>query len=75
MGETADYGSGYKEYVAGMLAGVATVIVGHPFDTVKVSHSLVLSLLFYSFAIVLCSFVTQSLITCCLKTDSYAEFV
>ncbi|KAG8385531.1 hypothetical protein BUALT_Bualt03G0054900 [Buddleja alternifolia] len=28
--------SGYKEYVAGMLAGVATVIVGHPFDTVKV---------------------------------------
>lgn len=36
MGETADYGSGYKEYVAGVLAGVATVIVGHPFDTVKV---------------------------------------
>ncbi|KAL7088997.1 hypothetical protein ACP275_13G161700 [Erythranthe tilingii] len=29
-------GSGYKEYVAGMLAGVATVVVGHPFDTVKV---------------------------------------
>ncbi|XP_044512405.1 mitochondrial arginine transporter BAC1 isoform X2 [Mangifera indica] len=28
--------SGYKEYVAGMLAGVATVITGHPFDTVKV---------------------------------------
>lgn len=28
--------SSYKEYVAGMLAGVATVIVGHPFDTVKV---------------------------------------
>nr|GMD11494.1 mitochondrial arginine transporter BAC1 isoform X1 [Ipomoea batatas] len=32
MGES----SGYKDYVAGMLAGVATVIVGHPFDTVKV---------------------------------------
>ncbi|XP_044497176.1 mitochondrial arginine transporter BAC1-like isoform X2 [Mangifera indica] len=28
--------SGYKEYVAGLLAGVATVITGHPFDTVKV---------------------------------------
>ncbi|CAA3025822.1 mitochondrial arginine transporter BAC1 [Olea europaea var. sylvestris] len=28
--------SGYKEYMAGMFAGVATVIVGHPFDTVKV---------------------------------------
>lgn len=31
--------SGYKEYVAGMLAGVATVITGHPFDTVKVTNS------------------------------------
>ncbi|VFQ88535.1 unnamed protein product [Cuscuta campestris] len=29
--------SGYKDYVAGMLAGVATVITGHPFDTVKVN--------------------------------------
>ncbi|KAL3740070.1 hypothetical protein ACJRO7_021361 [Eucalyptus globulus] len=28
--------SGYKEYVAGLVAGVATVITGHPFDTVKV---------------------------------------
>ncbi|PPS13444.1 hypothetical protein GOBAR_AA07157 [Gossypium barbadense] len=28
--------SGYKEYVAGLFAGVATVVVGHPFDTVKV---------------------------------------
>ena len=28
--------SGYKEYVAGLLAGVATVATGHPFDTVKV---------------------------------------
>ncbi|KAL1560247.1 Mitochondrial arginine transporter bac1 [Salvia divinorum] len=36
MGENAGFVSGYKEYVAGMLAGVATVIVGHPFDTVKV---------------------------------------
>ncbi|KAL3596434.1 hypothetical protein D5086_008071 [Populus alba] len=26
----------YKEYLAGLLAGVATVITGHPFDTVKV---------------------------------------
>ncbi|KAL9265140.1 Mitochondrial arginine transporter BAC1-like protein [Drosera capensis] len=28
--------SGYKDYVAGLLAGVSTVVVGHPFDTVKV---------------------------------------
>ncbi|XP_050371299.1 mitochondrial arginine transporter BAC1 isoform X1 [Argentina anserina] len=28
--------AGYKEYVAGLLAGVATVGTGHPFDTVKV---------------------------------------
>ncbi|KAK9267945.1 hypothetical protein L1049_010382 [Liquidambar formosana] len=34
MGESST--SGYKEYVAGLLAGVATVIIGHPFDTVKV---------------------------------------
>lgn len=27
----------YKEYVAGLLAGVATVLIGHPFDTVKVN--------------------------------------
>ncbi|KAG4146508.1 hypothetical protein ERO13_D05G162400v2 [Gossypium hirsutum] len=26
----------YKEYVAGLFAGVAPVVVGHPFDTVKV---------------------------------------
>ncbi|KAJ6377200.1 hypothetical protein OIU76_026214 [Salix suchowensis] len=32
MGETF----AYKEYLAGLLAGVATVITGHPFDTVKV---------------------------------------
>ncbi|XP_062160803.1 mitochondrial arginine transporter BAC1 isoform X2 [Alnus glutinosa] len=32
MGEA----SSYKEYLAGLLAGVATVITGHPFDTVKV---------------------------------------
>ncbi|KAL6574011.1 Mitochondrial arginine transporter bac1 [Orobanche hederae] len=36
MSEGSGLGSGYREYVAGMLAGVATVIVGHPFDTVKV---------------------------------------
>jgi len=35
MGETF----AYKEYLAGLLAGVATVITGHPFDTVKVSAS------------------------------------
>ncbi|KAF7803428.1 mitochondrial arginine transporter BAC1 [Senna tora] len=28
--------SGYKDYVAGLIAGVATVATGHPFDTVKV---------------------------------------
>ncbi|CAM8996273.1 unnamed protein product [Rhodiola kirilowii] len=28
--------SGYKDYVAGLLAGVATVAIGHPFDTIKV---------------------------------------
>ncbi|XP_048438275.1 mitochondrial arginine transporter BAC1 isoform X2 [Pyrus x bretschneideri] len=28
--------SGYKEYVAGLIAGVATVGIGHPFDTVKI---------------------------------------
>lgn len=28
--------SGYKDYVAGLLAGVAAVVTGHPFDTVKV---------------------------------------
>lgn len=38
MGEMGD-NSGYKDFVAGMLAGVATVAVGHPFDTVKVSLS------------------------------------
>ncbi|GAA0147900.1 transporter [Lithospermum erythrorhizon] len=30
-------GGAYKEYVAGLLAGVATVVTGHPFDTVKVN--------------------------------------
>ncbi|XP_021835587.1 mitochondrial arginine transporter BAC1 isoform X2 [Spinacia oleracea] len=29
-------GPKYKEYLAGLIAGVATVIIGHPFDTVKV---------------------------------------
>ncbi|KAK6932592.1 Mitochondrial substrate/solute carrier [Dillenia turbinata] len=28
--------SSYQDYVAGLLAGVATVAIGHPFDTVKV---------------------------------------
>lgn len=28
--------SSYKDFVAGLIAGVATVITGHPFDTVKV---------------------------------------
>ncbi|KEH31024.1 substrate carrier family protein [Medicago truncatula] len=34
MGEISS--SGYKDYVAGLLAGVAAVATGHPFDTVKV---------------------------------------
>lgn len=33
--QTAD-AAPYKEYLAGLIAGVATVIIGHPFDTVKV---------------------------------------
>ncbi|KMT04626.1 hypothetical protein BVRB_8g182800 isoform A [Beta vulgaris subsp. vulgaris] len=33
--ESAD-ASAYKEYLAGLTAGLATVIIGHPFDTVKV---------------------------------------
>lgn len=37
MGErNTEIGGFYKEYVAGMMAGLATVAVGHPFDTVKV---------------------------------------
>ncbi|KAJ9566470.1 hypothetical protein OSB04_002436 [Centaurea solstitialis] len=32
MGEN----SGYKHYIAGLVSGVSMVIVGHPFDTVKV---------------------------------------
>ncbi|CAA0817876.1 Mitochondrial arginine transporter BAC1 [Striga hermonthica] len=36
MADSSGLSSGYKEYVAGMLAGVATVVVGHPFDTIKV---------------------------------------
>ncbi|KAI7729567.1 hypothetical protein M8C21_033946 [Ambrosia artemisiifolia] len=34
MGEIEN--SGYKHYVAGLISGVSMVIVGHPFDTVKV---------------------------------------
>lgn len=34
-----------KEYAAGFAAGVATVVIGHPFDTVKVSPLLLLLLL------------------------------
>ena len=37
MAEGGITSAGYKEYVAGLIAGVSTVIVGHPFDTVKVS--------------------------------------
>ncbi|KAF5194113.1 Mitochondrial carrier protein, expressed [Thalictrum thalictroides] len=33
MGEAT---SAYKDYIAGLAAGVSTVITGHPFDTVKV---------------------------------------
>ncbi|KAM7255178.1 hypothetical protein ACFE04_020419 [Oxalis oulophora] len=28
--------SGHKEFLAGLIAGVATVAIGHPFDTIKV---------------------------------------
>ncbi|KAE8652721.1 hypothetical protein Csa_013258 [Cucumis sativus] len=35
MGDT----SSYKDYVAGLIAGVATVIIGHPFDTVKLREN------------------------------------
>lgn len=31
-----DFGNAAKEYVSGFTAGIATVITGHPFDTVKV---------------------------------------
>lgn len=36
-GEAEAEASSYKEYLAGLLAGVSTVITGHPFDTVKVT--------------------------------------
>ena len=32
----AGLGDAAKEYIAGSAAGVAQVVVGHPFDTVKV---------------------------------------
>jgi solute carrier family 25 carnitine/acylcarnitine transporter 20/29 len=32
----AGLGDAAKEYIAGSVAGVAQVVVGHPFDTVKV---------------------------------------
>lgn len=38
--------SGYKDYVAGLMAGIATVITGHPFDTVKVHF-------YFQFAIII----------------------
>ena len=31
-----DTGEVAKEYAAGFAAGIATVVAGHPFDTVKV---------------------------------------
>ncbi len=31
----------FKDYVAGLAAGVATVVIGHPFDTVKVGSKTV----------------------------------
>lgn len=53
-----DAGDAAKEYAAGFAAGVATVITGHPFDTVKVGAFplLVYSLLFHSLlAFIYCS--------------------
>lgn len=38
--QMARVGDAAKEYVAGSVAGIAQVIVGHPFDTVKVYISL-----------------------------------
>lgn len=40
--------SGYKEYVAGLVAGVATVAIGHPFDTVKVKLYIMYGVCVYS---------------------------
>lgn len=34
-----------KEYAAGLAAGVATVVIGHPFDTVKVSPLLLIAII------------------------------
>lgn len=38
MGADNDLGNAAKEYVSGFTAGLATVITGHPFDTVKVDQ-------------------------------------
>lgn len=46
MGAGSPSNSGYKEYVAGLLPGVATVVTGHPFDTVKVLFLSTLILVF-----------------------------
>ncbi|GJN13012.1 hypothetical protein PR202_ga31345 [Eleusine coracana subsp. coracana] len=40
--EMAGAADAAKEYAAGCAAGIAQVVVGHPFDTVKVSCSLLL---------------------------------
>lgn len=64
-GEGLVENSGYKDFVAGLLAGVATVAVGHPFDTVKVWPIfllLLLSLLVYHSYLLLSIMV--SLVTC-----------
>jgi hypothetical protein len=53
--QMAGAGDAAKEYVAGSAAGVAQVVVGHPFDTVKVYFSLLFDIGF------LCSALPQFL--------------
>jgi hypothetical protein len=44
----------FKDYVAGLAAGVATVVIGHPFDTVKVGNKTVcVCFVFFSCYVVL----------------------
>jgi hypothetical protein len=44
----------FKDYVAGLAAGVATVVIGHPFDTVKVgSKTVCVCVCFFSCHVVL----------------------
>ncbi len=44
----------FKDYVAGLAAGLATVVIGHPFDTVKVGNKTVC--VCFVFFLLCCSF-------------------